>query len=417
MKTRLTDMTVKQRPPDEGYLELWDDLTPGFGLRISPRGKRTFNIQTRVAGKQFRRSIGTFPAITLKEARAEAKRLLDEAAQGIDTVAMENARQTEAERQADEAQRETERAKKNTVRAVSEEFMADYGEKLVTGHEYQRKFDEEVLPHWGHRPIDSITRREVRELIRAKARKSPTASNRLKSQISKFFNWCVDEEILDTSPATRIKGEPEHERERVLTDDEIAAVWHGADELGGPLGRIVQMMLLTAQRKEQTTEMEWTEIVGNVWMVPGEKMKMKEGLAVPLSEMALEVLARCDRYNTTDLVFTSNGETPYSNWSNGKKHLDRILEQQGTPVKNWQFRDLRRSAATGMRSLGVDRLVVSKILAHKEGGVTKIYDRYALDPEKRAALVRWAQHVQSLVSGEPAPENVVPLLPLRATTD
>ena len=164
--------------------------------------------------------------------------------------------------------------------------------------------------------------------------------------------------------------------------------------------------------------MEWTEVVGDVWMVPGAKMKMGTGFAVPLSPMALEIL---DRFRppraTTDLVFTSNGRTAYSNWSNGKNQLDRILEQQGTPVENWQFRDLRRSAATGMRSLGVDRLVVSKILAHKEGGVTKIYDRYAADPEKRAALVRWAQHVQSLVSGEPAPENVVPLLPLRATTD
>ena len=159
MKTRLTEITVKQRPPENGYLEHWDDLIPGFGIRISPKGKRTWHIQTRVSGKQFRRSFGTYPTMTVAEARAEAKRLLDEAARGIDPAAAEIARLAEAERLAENARREAELAKQNTVRAVVAEFMADHGAKLDTGAEYQRKFDTEILPHWGHRPIESITRR------------------------------------------------------------------------------------------------------------------------------------------------------------------------------------------------------------------------------------------------------------------
>ncbi len=104
-------------------------------------------------------------------------------------------------------------------------------------------------------------------------------------------------------------------------------------------------------------------------------------------------------------------------WSQGKRRIDNTLAKRGTPVEGWQIHDLRRSCATGLRSLGIDRLIVSKILAHKESGITQIYDRYSADPEKIAALERWAQHIRTIISGEPAPENVVPLLPMRATTD
>ena len=99
-----------------------------------------------------------------------------------------------------------------------------------------------------------------------------------------------------------------------------------------------------------------------------------------------------------------------SGWTKFKQHLDRVItEQRGEPIEDWHLHDLRRTTATGMRSLGIDRLTVSKVLNHAEGGITRIYDRYAADSEKRRALEAWAQHVEAIVSGDPVPSNVVEL--------
>ena len=106
-------------------------------------------------------------------------------------------------------------------------------------------------------------------------------------------------------------------------------------------------------------------------------------------------------------MFT-NGDRQLSGWTKFKQRLDRVItEQRGEPIKDWHLHDLRRTAATGMRSLGIDRLTVSKVLNHAEGGITQIYDRYAADPEKRRALQAWSNHVAAIVSDEAATSNVV----------
>ena len=143
--------------------------------------------------------------------------------------------------------------------------------------------------------------------------------------------------------------------------------------------------------------------------MPAERVKTGAGHIVPLSNMARDILAGCRIFEGTELAFT-NSTRPMSGWSKFKKRLDRVItEQRGEPIEDWHLHDLRRTAATGMRSLGIDRLTVSKVLNHAEGGITRVYDRYAADPEKRRALDAWAQHVEAVVSDEPAPSNVVEL--------
>ena len=131
---------------------------------------------------------------------------------------------------------------------------------------------------------------------------------------------------------------------------------------------------------------------------------------MPLTGLSREVLAGCAIFESSELVFTNGGHRPMSGWGKFKQRLDRvIIERRGRPIEDWHLHDLRRTLATGLRSLGIDRLTVSKILNHAEGGTTRIYDRYAADPEKRRALDAWSQHVAAVVSGKPAPSNVVEL--------
>ena len=126
----------------------------------------------------------------------------------------------------------TERARGNTFAAVAAEYMADHGRKLRTAKEVQRKLDIDILPEWGDWPINEITRADVKALIRAKARTSPIAANRDLALIRGIFNWALEENIVDASPAVRIKAETEIERERVLTDDELRHVWRAAERDG-----------------------------------------------------------------------------------------------------------------------------------------------------------------------------------------
>ena len=146
--------------------------------------------------------------------------------------------------------------------------------------------------------------------------------------------------------------------------------------------------------------MRWSEINGEGWKLPGERAKKGKGHLVPLSSLAREILDGAPQIG--ELVFRSNRDAPVQNWSKAAKRLRKLHG----PMEQWHIHDLRRTFATQLRSLGVDRLVVSKLLNHAEAGSTKIYDRYAADPEKTAAMERWANRLREIISGAPA-DNVV----------
>jgi integrase len=150
--------------------------------------------------------------------------------------------------------------------------MIDDGSKLRTSDEYQRMIDRELLPAWSDRPIASITRSEVKALIRAKAQVAPIAANRLASLISKIFAWAVDEEIVGASPAVRLKRVEEHERERALSEDEIRVLWPALDQIGYPFGHALKLLLVTGQRRGEVAGLKWSDITGDGWLLPARAL-------------------------------------------------------------------------------------------------------------------------------------------------
>jgi integrase len=148
--------------------------------------------------------------------------------------------------------------------------------------------------------------------------------------------------------------------------------------------------------------MRWSEITADGWRIPGERAKTGKGHLAPLSSLAREILA--DVPEIGELVFRSHSDTPLQGWSRAAKRLQKLCG----PMEPWRFHDLRRTFATHLRSLGIDRLVVSKLLNHAEGGVTRIYDRYSADPEQSTAVERWANRLREILSGAPA-TNVLQL--------
>ncbi len=405
-RLKLTDLKVaKTRKPSaaEKQIELWDTEVPGFGLRIGHKGRRAFMMMIRVNGRQRRFTLGAYPEMSLKEAREAARNVRADAQRGTDPK----------EREAQE-RRVAERERLNTFKAVAAEFIEDHAKKAApkSWRELQRKIDKDLLPDWGGTPIKSITRQDVRQLIRRKVRKSPVSANRLLTLVQQIFRWAVEEDITDASPAVGITPEEEIERERVLTADEIGAVWSAFDRLGYPFGPLFKLLLVTGQRRGEVGAMKWSEIKGDEWRLPASKVKSGSGHLVPLSPLALQILKDLPRVGkhvfpsdrTTEKSNGKETDRPVIGFAKAKRRCDKDHH-----VSNWHLHDLRRTAATNMRELGVDRLTVSKVLNHAESGVTKVYDRYAADPEKRRALDRWARRLETIVQ----PENAGKVVNLR----
>ena len=146
--------------------------------------------------------------------------------------------------------------------------MQDFAHSHRTRDEMQRKIDVD-LAEWHDRQITEIARKDIKELIRVKARTSPIAANRLLSLIAKIFNWAVKEELIQASPAIQIdRPGQEVERERSLTADEIKTAWEAFDRLGYPFGPLFKMLLVTGQRRGEVAGMKWSEITADGWRFP-----------------------------------------------------------------------------------------------------------------------------------------------------
>ncbi len=403
MRINLTDRAIKQKAPAIGTKEIWDRLLPGFGLRIG-RKRRTYFVMGRIEKrgkiKQVRRTVGTTEQLSLADAREKARGMIADLQRGIDPQDAEKA-----------AQREAALARRNTFAAVAEDFMNERAKHLRTRDEYQRKLDADILPEWGALPIAEIERADVKALIQKKAARTPIAANRLLTLVKTIFNYAIDEELIATSPAVRIRPEPEVERERVLNATEIGNFWTGLDaapvEL--PVRQLLRFLLVTGQRRGEATGARWDEIdfEANEWTIPSSRAKSGRAHVVPLSDLALDLLK--DMANGGDFVFPGAREnaplSPYSVSQGMRKSLKalKLADNPATP------HDLRRSFASGLAELGFPRLTVSKLLNHREGGITAVYDRYSYAEEMRTAMQAWGARLVEIVSGRPQPDNVIEL--------
>jgi integrase len=330
----------------------------------------------------------------------------------------------------------------DNFRAVADRYVERYAKKNTkptTWMELRRQLEVDVLPKWADRPIASITRQDVTELLNGIAdRGSPIQANRTLARLKTLFRWVADEELVVADPTARVrKIVKETARDRALGDLEIRLFWAGCDKLGWPFGPMFKVLLLTAQRRDEVGGMEWSEIAPldkRVWTIPREKAKNDRAHEVHLSDLAVEIIDELPRISRrhadgagTELspyLFTTNGQRPVSGFSKAKERLDQHivqllrteLEETGqdprkAQIEGWILHDLRRTAATGMARLNIVPHVVDRILNHVSGtirGVAAVYNRHAYLEERKTALEMWGRYIETLI--RPAPANVVPLM-------
>jgi integrase len=401
-KRKLTAAAVeKVGAPNKGRIEYFDTVLPGFALRITDKGSKSWVLFYRIGGRQRRLTIGKYPAFELADARTEAREALRLVEKGQDPALVKA-----------EAKRVLQHP--DTIEAVVSKFIERHAKpNNKTWREVQLMFRHHVLPDWGKRDIRSITRRDVIDLIDdVTDRTSPVRANRILANVRKLFGWAVERDIIGASPVTGVKPPgKERERDRVLSDQEIRAVWEacgdGEKGIGWPFGPFTRMLLVTAQRRDEVAHMKWADIdfENSNWSLPREITKADRSHDVPLSPLALDILTNIPRIGP--FVFMSGreprlakGPKPISGFGKAKTVIDRK-----SGVINWRYHDLRRTAGTNMARHGIPVFTISRVLNHAEGGVTKIYARHSYFAEKRHALDAWAQALGSIV--RPGGDNVI----------
>ena len=373
------------RPPASGQIDYFDTHPPGVGLRVAVSGRKTWFVMYRAHGRLRRFTLGTYPTLSLADARKQALDARHAVVQGEDPA--------------------TQKQQLLKAPRVSE-LAREYLDKYARVHKKSWRSDErllgrEVLPHWGPRQVSGIRRRDVLVLLDGLvARGAPIQANRTLSLIRKMFNWAIERDMLDSNPCLQVKPPgKEHQRERVLTETEIRAVWDACAQLGTLMGAYFRFRLLTAQRSEETLRMRWSDVdlVTRWWTIPGSMAKNGLAHRVPLSPPALGILHLLQTtHGGSEWVFPSPRKrgAPVRQTDKPKKRL--VAASDVAFVSH----DLRRTASSHITSIGFARFIAGKVLNHVESGVTAVYDRHSYDQEKRQALEAWGRKVMALVSAE-----------------
>lgn len=361
-------------------LDIRDASFPGFGVRITTRGRKTFVYNYRWGLEQRREVLGTFPATPLAKAREKALDILRLIEEGIDPT----------------------QQRRRSITSVEEavaDFIRSYAKpRNKSWREAERILNRELVTVLGQRDIRSITKADILGIVDAASERGALyQANRIHAHTRKFLNWSAQRGLIDANPILGISAPSrERARDRVLSDDEIARIVKASKAEPFPFGPFVLFLLATAQRRGEVAEMRWSHIdrEAAIWEIPAEFSKNGKANTVPLTPFALRVLDMVPVFDGCDLVFSTNRRTPVSGFS---KMLRRISEASGT--SDWRLHDLRRTAASGMARADVPPHVVEKVLNHVSGtisGVALIYNRYGYIDEKRTALEKWGSFLDGL---------------------
>jgi integrase len=414
MAKLLTPISIKNLRPRGEVYERADAGCRGLRVVIQTSGHRSWAVRYRYRGRPRKLTLGpvliedrarevhpdsgTVPMIdtplTLTDARWLAAQALRQVKSGIDPAALKQA-----------ALRNE--LPDDTVKAISEEYVRRHTHLRSLR---QRKYDLGLINQaLGSQPIARVRLSDiVRLLDKIEETNGPAAADRVKMAWQTLAAWHASRSDDFRPPLIRgAKRNKAGARSRVLTDDEVRAVWKAAEAFKGPFGRYVQFLLLTATRRNEAAGMQRSELVDSAtWIIPSARYKTKQELLVPLSAAAQKILREMPRIGDGNLVFTNDGRRAMAGFFKPKRILDKASGASG-----WTLHDLRRTARTLLSRAGVDPDIAEKCLGHAVGSIRATYDRHSFEQEKRRAFELLAQQIERIIN--PPPANVVPLAGVR----
>jgi integrase len=400
MARALTTKAVENLKPDPGKrIEVPDPALAGLYLIVQPSAAKSWALRYRFEGKPAKLTLGRWPSMGVAEARAAATASLE---------ILDHGRNPAGEKKAKAAA--FDQSDRDKLAAVIELFLKRHASHNRRGNDVAAMFRREIMAKWGSRDIQSISKRDVIEVLDAIVdRGSPVTANRLRAHLNTLFNWAKGRDIIQANPLDGIKPPaPEKARDRVLTPYEIRLFWQATAGMEYPFRPLYRVLVLTGQRLREVAEMTWQEVDGDTWTLPGSRSKNGDEHVVPLSPEVvaiLEALPRIGRF-----IFTTTGKSPVSGFTRAKERVDRLMIETANrtltasadpvAIPPFTIHDLRRTAATGMAGLRFPPHVVEAVLNHRSGtrrGVAGVYNRFNYAEEKRAAIEAWAMFVVETV--------------------
>lgn len=337
---------------------MWDGVVKHFGVRITPSGVKTFIV---LLGSGRRQAIGRYPVLSLAQAREKAKRILAERTLGRhQTTSISWHLGTEKFID----------ARRSSTRPAT---VAEYERTL------KRYFG------FGTTRLSEITKQD---LSRKLEKLNETPSQQMHSLVicKMFFRWALVQGFIDVDPTAAFKRSRQRKRVRALRDGELEKVWTAAAQQSYPHGTIVQLLILTGQRRGEIAALRrgWIDEKSRTITLPAEITKNAKEHCFPYGDMVAVLLETIPRRNNTDLLFPSriSDDRPVSGFSEFKKEMT-----DGVP--NWRLHDLRRTFRTIHGKLGTPPHIGERLINHVNAvasDVEQIYDLHTYLPEMRKAI-------------------------------
>ena len=379
-KTLSDDGVAALKPRSKRYPHPDPELASHY-VRVTPSGAKSFVVVVRDReGRQRWDTIGTYPAYSIVQARQRACEIIRSIREGKSTP--------------------------ESFEAVSANFMKLHCEAKGLRSIYEYRLLLKRMEHgWTGREFKSIGRGDVSKLLdKVEAQSGPRQANYTLSVFSKIANWYAAREDDYRSPVLKgmRRGTPT-KRDRLLSDDELRAVWKQA-EGNGTFGALIRLLLLTGQRRDKVASMRWEDIsIDGTWTIPAEAREKGSAGVLTLPELAIDIIKRQPHFASSPYVFAGRSGSQINGWSKSKRQFDAKVEG----VKPWVLHDLRRTARSLMSRAGVRPDISERVLGHVIKGVEGIYDRHAYTEEKAHALRALAGLIDRIVN--PTADNVVSL--------
>lgn len=401
---KLTDAAVTKLKLATGQDELvvFDDILAGYGFRLRPKTKRwifRYDIASAAGRIQRKLTLGDFPAVGESKARKLATALHIRVKAGEDpagAVAENRARASETVGHCVGLfleHRRSPASKRQIRRSTLVEIERHLTRNLSAIHDMRIDTEPQRM------------RRAVADELATFSLRHPTQGDRTLASAHQFFKWCISRGFIDINPVAAIERHTKAPRERILIAydkkskkynyEELRRVWHALPE--GDFGDIVKLLILTACRREEISQLAWAEIdfEHGVIALPGSRTKNHHPRFVPLSASARAILEGRPQRDGRALVF-GRGQRGFSGWSAAKQRLDAA-----SGVTDFVVHDLRRTAATALADIGIAPHAIEAVLGHTSGyrpGIVGTYNKNNYEAEKTNALARWDEHLMAVLA-------------------
>lgn len=403
----LTDTWLKahhKKPQDKAFEKADGD---GLSARVSPAGKIVFQMRYRLDGKPARLDLGTYPLLSLKEARAEHVRLKAKWEQGHDPRLVRKIERTDLSEQLTNEQLYREWHQKYCI------------ERKQQAAEYLRSFEIHVFPVLGDLPADSTTAHRWLTLIEEITDRVPSVGERILQSVKQMHKWAARRQLINNQPLAGITARDDLHIERVesgrcLSDEEIRLFWYATEQSRlAPRNKLFLKLCLffgcrngELRNVDPVTELDFEAMT---WTIPPEKnkvrKKVKRAVVRPLIPEVVPLLKEAMAQSLSKRHLFTQDRVPSPLESNAVLSMPYAVRRNaerryGVKMEHWSMHDLRKTARTNFSSL-TDLHVAEVMLGHSLKGMQGVYDRHLYIEEQAAAYKKWWDRLQQIVATPP----------------